>query len=90
MHAPSTLWDFGYYAGLGVPQNYLRAYVWLSLAVAQGLPNQVRNGDLISRRDEVADLLTPEQLARGQDMATRCFESDYQDRTLSLWLILVT
>jgi hypothetical protein len=27
----------------------------------------------------VADKLTPEQLARGQDMAARCFESDFQD-----------
>ena len=59
--------------GSGVPQNNIRAYVWYSVAAAQGL--EVAR----SNRDIIADRLTPEQLARGQDMATRCFESDYQD-----------
>jgi len=63
-----------YANGEGVPQNNLRAYVWFSVAAAQG------NGDARGNRNIMADrLLTPEQLARGQDMATRCFESDYQD-----------
>ena len=59
--------------GDGVPQNNVRAYVWLSVAAAQGNEGARINRDIISER------LTPEQLARGQDMATRCFESDYQD-----------
>ena len=62
-----------YANGEGVPQNNLRAYIWLSVAAAQGDENARTN------RDIVADRLTPEQLALGQDMATRCFESDYQD-----------
>jgi TPR repeat protein len=62
-----------YATGEGVPQNNLRAYVWWSVAAAQG------NEDARGNRDRMADRLTPEQLARGQDMATRCFESDYQD-----------
>ena len=60
-----------YSTGTGVPENNVRAYVWFSVATAQG---DAREG-----RDIVAERLTPEQLARGQDMATRCFESDYQD-----------
>ena len=62
-----------YANGNGVPQNNVRAYVWWSVAAAQG------NEEARGFRDRVADQLTPEQLARGQDMATRCFESDYQD-----------
>ena len=59
--------------GEGVPQNNLRAYMWWSVAAAQGIED-AREG-----RDIIADELTPEQLARGQDMAARCFESDFQD-----------
>lgn len=62
-----------YYNGEGVPQNNVRAYVWWSVAAAQG------DGDARTNRDIVSERLAPEQLARGQDMATRCFESDYQD-----------
>jgi len=64
---------FMYDNGDGVPQNNLRAYVWFSVAAAQGHENARTNRDIVS------DELTPEQLARGQDMATRCFESDFQD-----------
>ena len=60
-----------YVNGEGVPQNNVRAYVWWSVAL--GLEEARAN------RDRVTGELTPEQLARGQDMATRCFESDYQD-----------
>ena len=59
--------------GEGVPQNNVRAYVWWSVAAAQGFEDARFNRDIIS------ETLTPEQRARGQDMATRCFESDYQD-----------
>ena len=62
-----------YANGEGVPQNNLRAYVWFSVAAAQG------DEDARSNRDIISETLTPEQLARGQDMATRCFESDFQD-----------
>ena len=64
---------FMYDNGDGVPQNNLRAYVWFSVAAAQGHENARTNRDIVS------DELTPEQLARGQETATRCFESDYQD-----------
>ena len=59
--------------GDGVPQNNVRAYAWWSVAVAQG------NEDARGNRELMADRLSSEQLARGQDMATRCFESDFQD-----------
>ena len=62
-----------YANGEGVPQTNAIAYMWWSVAAAQG--NESARGN----RDIVADRLAPDQLARGQDMATRCFESDYQD-----------
>ena len=62
-----------YANGNGVPQNNVRAYVWWSVAAAQG------NAASRINRDVEADKLTPEQLARGQEIATRCFESDFQD-----------
>ena len=64
---------FMYATGEGVPLNILRAYIWFSVAAAQG------NESGRTNRDKASDMLTPEQLARGQDIATRCFESDYQD-----------
>ena len=62
-----------YANGEGIPQNNARAYMWWSVAAEQG--NESARGN----RDIVADRLVPDQLARGQDMATRCSESDYQD-----------
>ena len=62
-----------YAYGVGVPQDFLPAYVWFSAAAAQGLENAR------TYRDRAAGLLTHEQRARGQEMATRCFESGYKD-----------
>ena len=62
-----------YVNGEGVQQNNVRAYVWWSVAAAQG------DNDARGNRDIVSATLTPEQLARGQELATRCLESDYQD-----------
>jgi len=62
-----------YTNGRGVPQNGVRAYVWESLAAAQGLEQARKNRDISVKE------LTPEQLARGQDIAARCFASGYKD-----------
>ena len=61
-----------YADGKGVPRNYVRAYVWFSVAAAQDDANARRFRDIVSER------LTPDQLARGQDIAVRCFESGYK------------
>ncbi len=62
-----------YANGAGVRQNNVRAYAWFSVAAAQS------GNDASGYRDIMSDSLTPEQLARGQEIATKCFESDYQD-----------
>ena len=63
-----------YFIGEGVPRNPVRGYVWFSVAAAQGSEPA---GDV---RDMIAtSILTREELSRGRDIATRCFESDFQD-----------
>jgi TPR repeat protein len=62
-----------YHNGEGVPQNHVMAYVWESLAAAQGHENARKNRDISVKQ------LTPEQLARGQDIAARCFASEYKN-----------
>ena len=62
-----------YSNGEGVPQNNTRAYVWFSVAAAQG--NEIARDS----RNRVSEGLTPTQLGQAQQIATKCFESDYQD-----------
>ena len=62
-----------YADGEGVPENDVEAYVWFSVAAAQG--HETARGN----RDIVSEQLTPDQRARGQEIAAKCFESDYQD-----------
>ena len=62
-----------YFNGAGAPQDDVRAYMWWSVSTAQGYAEARIN------RDIAADRLTPAQTTEGQDMATKCFESDYQN-----------
>ena len=50
--------------GLGVPQDNIHAYMWLSLAAARG------DQDAISNRNRVARQMTPEQIAEAQKLAS--------------------
>lgn len=49
--------------GLGVPQDKVNAYMWLSLAAAQGRESAATFRDLIARR------MTPAQIADAQNRA---------------------
>jgi TPR repeat protein len=62
-----------YANGEGVSQKNVRAYVWWSVAAEQG------REDAKNDRDMVFERLTPDQRARGQEIAAKYFESDYQD-----------
>ncbi|MDB4809753.1 sel1 repeat family protein [bacterium] len=57
-----------YAKGEGVPQDYVEAYAWFSVAAAGGYADAANN------RDVVAGDLTPEQLSQGQKRATELFE----------------
>lgn len=62
-----------YYAGTGVPQNYLQAHVWSNIAASNG-----SNSAAQTRRD-AEHWMTPEQIAEAQARAQRCLESNYAD-----------
>ena len=69
----------------GIPQNNFMAYVWYSVAAAQGDENARAARDLYHvEPGTIFSVLTLEQLARAQNVATRCFESGYKDCALRL------
>lgn len=72
-YAPAQC-DLGavYEKGRGVPQDYGRAHMWFNLGVANG-------GSCTTSRDEVADKMSPQQIAEAQKMAGECKRSNYKD-----------
>ena len=59
-----------YANGKGVPTDYAKAYMWWSLAVAHSTGD--RQNHATKNRDEVADHMTPAQIAEGQRLTTQC------------------
>jgi TPR repeat protein len=55
-----------YEAGIGVPKDYVLAYMWWNLAAARSLP-----GDTVAAeaRDKVAAKMTADQIAEAQKLA---------------------
>jgi len=64
---------FMYGTGKGVPENSIRAYVWFSMAKTQGDTDSATNIDILKPQ------MTPQQIADGQALATKCYESNYKD-----------
>ena len=62
-----------YFDGRGIPQDYVQAYAWFSVAAANGVEISP------PERDKTAKRLTPEQLAKGQELAASYFEK-YQPK----------
>jgi len=52
-----------YVDGQGAPKNYVAAYMWYTIAAAQGDPGASQN------RNVVKDLMTPEQIAEAERLA---------------------
>jgi len=61
-HAQFNL-GFMYKEGLGVPQDYVQAHMWFSLAATTG------DRGAAEGRDNVANLMTPSQIAEAQKLA---------------------
>jgi TPR repeat protein len=60
-----------YIKGDGVPQNYVKAHMWLNLA-AVGLEGDKENrNSAVTARDMVAKLMTPDQIAEAQKLASQ-------------------
>lgn len=64
---------FMYGNGRGVPQDDKEAYAWSSVAAASGDADAVKNRDILAKK------LTPDQLAKGQELAKQYFEK-YQPK----------
>jgi len=64
---------FMYGTGEGVPENSIRAYVWYSMAKTQGDTDSASNIDILKPQ------MTPQQIADGQALAAKCYESNYTD-----------
>jgi TPR repeat protein len=62
-----------YATGEGVPENNIRAYVWWSMAKIQGHVNAATNIDILKPK------MTLQQIADGQALAPKCYESSYKD-----------
>jgi len=62
-----------YLTGSRVLQDKIKAYVWFSMAVMQG------DTESVATRDDVEAQLSIGQLSIARDMATRCFDTDFQD-----------
>ena len=66
-----------YHKGQGVPQDFIRAHVWYSVAAA------ALSGDngkaAMKRRDHVASQMKAAQVAKAQEMARRCQQSQFKE-----------
>lgn len=62
-----------YYAGDGVPENNISAYVWMSMAKTQGNTNTAKSLEILKPH------MTKQQIAVGQALAAKCYESNYKD-----------
>ena len=62
-----------YYNGEGVPENDVKAYSWWSVAKAQDHKDATYNLKILKNE------MTKEQIAQGQALATKCWESEFQE-----------
>jgi len=71
MQAPYML-GYRYLAGDGVPQDYVRAYAWLSISVVRH--SEAGGYGAKITKDIVADRLTPAQMAEAQKLSSELWE----------------
>ena len=65
--AQFSLWA-RYADGAGVPQDYVQAHMWTNLWASRMTAGENR-GLAVKRRDDLASLMTPDQLAEAQRLA---------------------
>lgn len=70
--AQSNLGDM-YFDGDGVLTDYVRAYMWANLASYNGNKKSPEN------KKKFAKKMTSSQIAKAQEMSSRCLESGYTD-----------
>ena len=66
-----------YQNGRGVPQDFVRAHMWTNIAASQG---KAEVGAAATKdRDLLAKGMTPDQIARAQELARVCVASKFKD-----------
>ena len=61
-----------YASGLGIPKNYIVAYVWWSIASKQGSITAKTN------REKLLQMMNTYQLETAQALEKECIENDFQ------------
>ena len=62
-----------YAEGRGVPQDYVRAYMWFNLGAASGNATAVKN------RDTLTKLMAPSEINQAQKVARECEKRKFKD-----------
>jgi TPR repeat protein len=62
-----------YFNGEVVAPDYLRAYMWMNLAVYNG------GEESTVKQKIIAEGMTTADISKAQDMSSRCLESNYTD-----------
>ncbi|MFQ6018911.1 MAG: peptidoglycan-binding protein [Kiloniellaceae bacterium] len=65
-----------YYSGRGVPQDYVRALLWLNLSISRSRPGKYRN-QALKRRTNAEKAMTPAQIAGARRLARAA--EDYRE-----------
>ena len=66
-----------YDSGQGVPQDFIRAHMWYNLAAAALSDDSGKKA--MEHRDRVASQVAAVQLAKAQEMARRCQQSQFKE-----------
>jgi len=61
-----------YESGIGVPENFIKAYAWRSV-----FKSKWNHGE--KEMERLKNKMTPQQIADGQALAAKCYESNYKD-----------
>jgi uncharacterized protein len=63
--------------GLGLPQDFIRAYMWLNVAA---IGSKGHDGNTtMKNQDDVASQMTAAQLWEAQETARRCQQSQFKE-----------
>ena len=66
-----------YYNGQGVPRDNVQSYMWWSLVAGRSMGNDQKLA--AEYRDEVAQRMTPEQIAKAQRLSQQCQAQQFKD-----------
>ena len=66
-----------YYNRQGVPQGFIRAHMWSTVAAAALRGDTAKN--MMKFRDDVASQMTATSIKKGQEMARRCQDTKFKE-----------